>query len=410
MTQDPQWPAPEQQPTAAPSSVPVPPAVPPPGPAVQPGWGPPPAGSQQPGWGPSPSTGQPPAWGGTPNWGSAPAWGGTPNWGSAPNWGLPGASATPRPKPGIIPLRPIALGEIYDGSFQAIRSNPRTMIGLSAIVLACVTAAAALPQALLLRSASGLLADATPTLENTLASLNGSVEASGISAFFTFVAVQLVTAMLVFAVSAAVLGERLHPGEAWRRLRSRSFAVLGLAALQLLVMLLAFVLPWLPGLLITLAGAPLVGIPLAVLGVLGSIALVLFLSARWAFAVPALLLEEQRVVASLRRSFQLVRGSTWRVLGIGLLTQLIIGFGTAIIQTPFGLVGSIFVLTEDTPYASFWGNLGYLLTGGVGQVVAGAVFYPFAAAVTTLLYVDVRMRREGLDVELIRSSEGGPTT
>ena len=37
------------------------------------------------------------------------------------------------------------------------------------------------------------------------------------------------------------------------------------------------------------------------------------------------------------------------------------------------------------------------------------MLYPFTAAVTALLYIDLRMRREGLDVELIRASDAGST-
>jgi hypothetical protein len=36
-------------------------------------------------------------------------------------------------------------------------------------------------------------------------------------------------------------------------------------------------------------------------------------------------------------------------------------------------------------------------------VLAGAVVFPFTAGVAALLYLDLRMRREGLDVDLMRS-------
>ena len=38
------------------------------------------------------------------------------------------------PRPGVIPLRPLSLGEIYDGAFQVMRRNPGSMIGSAAIV------------------------------------------------------------------------------------------------------------------------------------------------------------------------------------------------------------------------------------------------------------------------------------
>src|SRR5918996_5880110 len=40
----------------------------------------------------------------------------------------------PPPRPGIIPLRPLGLGDILDGTVKMIRSNPKATLGLSAIV------------------------------------------------------------------------------------------------------------------------------------------------------------------------------------------------------------------------------------------------------------------------------------
>src|ERR671918_262293 len=37
-------------------------------------------------------------------------------------------------KPGVIPLRPLGVGEILDGAVTTIRRNPGPMLGLSAIV------------------------------------------------------------------------------------------------------------------------------------------------------------------------------------------------------------------------------------------------------------------------------------
>ena len=39
------------------------------------------------------------------------------------------------PKPGVIPLRPIGVGEILDGSFTSIRRNPKATLGIAAVVL-----------------------------------------------------------------------------------------------------------------------------------------------------------------------------------------------------------------------------------------------------------------------------------
>jgi hypothetical protein len=306
-------------------------------------------------------------------------------------------------------LRPLALGEIFDGGFQAIRSNPRTMIGIAAVVLSIVTLLSAVPQAAMLRGVGSMMETTDPTFDDLLNIMNSTLETSLVGTVITVIAINIVTAMLVLAVSTAVLGQRITPAQAWRRVRPRVFAVLGLAIVETLALVGAFLLPVVPGVLVAVAGAVVPGVILAVVGFIGGVALTAFLGTRWSFAAPALLLEEQGVFAAMRRSFRLVRGSFWRVLGISLLAQLLVGVGSAVIQTPFSLVSMLFQ-DADRMYADFWANLGQLTVQGIGQVIAGAVFYPFVAAVTTLLYIDVRMRHEGLDVELLRAAEAGPAT
>jgi hypothetical protein len=50
-----------------------------------------------------------------------------------------------------------------------------------------------------------------------------------------------------------------------------------------------------------------------------------------------------------------------------------------------------------------------ILISAVGGVVAGAVARPISAGVAVLLYVDLRMRREGLDL-VLQTAAGGSST
>ncbi|MFW5899334.1 MAG: hypothetical protein ACOCUN_02570, partial [Jiangellaceae bacterium] len=59
-----------------------------------------------------------------------PAQPGQTGWGTGPGW----TWAAPSVKPGVIPLRPLGVGEILDGAVTTIRRNPGPMLGLLAIV------------------------------------------------------------------------------------------------------------------------------------------------------------------------------------------------------------------------------------------------------------------------------------
>ena len=118
-------------------------------------------------------------------------------------------------------------------------------------------------------------------------------------------------------------------------------------------------------------------------------------------AAPALLLENLAVFPALRRSYQLVRGSFWRVFGIGLLTAVIASVVREVFTLPFAAIGGVFSAFQSDN--SFGSILVQLLISDIGTVLAGAVLFPFNAAVAALLYLDLRMRREGMDVDLMRS-------
>src|SRR4029079_4528506 len=64
-------------------------------------------------------------------------------------------------KPGIVPLRPLTFPDILDGAFKAVRFNPKSMVGLSALVLAAFL----IPSAALGVGATHLLAGALSRLD-----------------------------------------------------------------------------------------------------------------------------------------------------------------------------------------------------------------------------------------------------
>lgn len=362
---------------------------------------------------------QPPAapsgWGQQPQWGGQPTWGGQqPQPGHGPGYGPPpGYGATlARPRPGIVPLRPLGLGEILDGAFQAIRTNPRTMLGISALVMVVVTTIGLVPQFYLMLQLRGLSAidqqaaqfeDLTGPL---LSSLGGLILTTTIKALATTV----LSGLLVVAVGEAVIGRRIAPRALWTRVRSRVPAVIGVSLLSLLIpgaaMIVGIGAALGVGYAGVTAGAPEVAMALVgiTLGAAGFVA-ALWLAMQFALAGPAMLLEQIGVRAALRRSWRLVRGSWWRVFGILMLASIIAGFGAGIVSVPFSQGGSLITLSGDpsTPQA-----LRVLLgtaIGGIGEIIGGTVMTPFSAAVTSLLYIDRRMRSEGLDIELGRAAQ-----
>ena len=208
------------------------------------------------------------------------------------------------------------------------------------------------------------------------------------------------------AVSRSVLGRIATPGEVWERTRGRILPLIGQTLLITLITVIADTIILVIGIVLIAviatsimgpdpgAGAiiatVLVALALTVLVLIAAV----FLIVRLSLAPAALMLENTGVVEGIGRSWALTRGSFWRVLGILALAGLITGLVTGTLSFGLGMVfGIISVgLPATQPFVS---AVTVLLTS-----ILSALVLPFTAAVTALTYIDLRMRTEGLDVEL----------
>ena len=304
-------------------------------------------------------------------------------------------------QPGIVPLRPLGLGEILDGAFRAIRANPRLMFGLSAIVVAVTVAIQSVLQWYLGGLIAGELAGASDVLDpadtGLVETMAPSVGALVTSPLIT-VAITVLTGLLIVSVSRSVIGQRITVGEVWSRSWRRVLLLLAFSAVTTLLILGAW--GGFIALLVLLGSGEQWEAALAT-GLLGGLLLLaatVWFSVRIMLIPATLVLEGTAVTTALGRGWRLTRGSFWRLLGIYLLTSIIVGVVSSLIATPAGFIGA-FVL-RDPLLTSF----GSIVLVGLANVIAYTLTTAFMAAVVALLYIDVRMRREGLDVELARAA------
>ena len=304
----------------------------------------------------------------------------------------------------MIPLRPLGVGEILDGAFASIRRNPKAILGLAAVVMTISAVISAVITRTLLNL--GSLNLPTPGQQLTPAQathLVGRIVAVALPAFgltilLTIIVQAVLAGLLAPIIARGVAGQQISAADAWRITRPRLPSLL----LATLLVLLAGLGPVLIiGVIVGIA--LLAGAPAAVYGgiiLLGLAALVLtiWLSTMLSLVTPVVVLENERPVHALARSWQLVRRSFWRVFGITLLAGIIVAIAGGILQLPFTFFGA--VLGSGT------GGTVILV---IGAIAAGTVTRPITAGVTVLLYVDMRMRKEGLDLALrTASGSGGP--
>ncbi|MQA95963.1 MAG: hypothetical protein GEV11_15405 [Streptosporangiales bacterium] len=369
-----------------------------PGQGQPPGWSPqqpPPYG--QGGWSAPGAPGQPPGPGQPPP-GQPP--GGQP---SGP-YGAPPAWAT-APKPGVIELRPLGLGEMLDGAFNVIRRNPAATLGLSAIVMGITTVLNSLVGVMLLGEAQRMSQLDPEAVEMTdIASMLGRVFTGvAITLVVTLFATLVLTGMLTVVVGRATLGYKISMGDAWRAALPRIGTLLGVSLLVFAGSFAFFIaVIAIFGGLMYAAGpdsgtAAFVGI-LSIFLFPAAFVVMIWLYVGWALSTPAVVLERQGVIAAMKRSFRLVKGSWWRTFGILLLTAILAGLISGILPLPFQGIASIFADPNEPSATGAY--IASIVITTIGSGIAATIATPFQAGVTVLLYVDQRIRKEGLDLAL----------
>jgi len=376
-------------------------APPPAGAAYPPPTAVPPAAAPQP-FGPAYAA---PAYG-APTYG-APQYAPPPGpYGEPHGVGLPGVGgwgAVPlAPKPGVVPLRPLGVGEILDGAISYIRRDPKTVLGISAVISLIIAvvqfgALAATSRSFNLSSGSASFADA-------FASGLGSVSASAVQSLVAWVLGVVATGLLTVVMGQAVLGRRVTASQAWDRTRSRFWPLLGLTLLvsvvEGLLVVVGLGVAVLVGWALTSASTGL-GVGVGILLGIAALVLVVWVSIRLLLAPVALMLEAAGVVTSMRRSWTLVQGAWWRTFGIYLLGSILAGIVSSVLAVPFTLVGAILSLGSLQNGTL---PIGYTLSVSLATLVSSIVVIPFTSGIVSLLYIDRRIRREALDIELARAA------
>ena len=283
-----------------------------------------------------------------------------------PQWEAPEAQAaaagTPtgsRDRP--LPLRQMGIGEIIDAAVKLYRRDFLALIGIVAFVLVPVTFAQFWVTQMMLGPAG-----AVPSNEAAIQLL----AVGGIFFAVQFLIVQpFLVAAVARAASDAYLGEPVGIGRTYRYALSRLPAILWITVLTSVLTIIGFILLIIPGI----------------------IAFV-----RLALAPPVLVVEDVRGTKAVGRSWRLTSGNFWRLLALLILSTLIATVGVLIITIPTEVV------------ALMVGPAGWPISA-LGSTLATVLITPFSMLIIVLFYFDMRIRKEGFDIEVM-AQELAPTS
>jgi hypothetical protein len=286
-----------------------------------------------------------------------------------------------------IPFRPRSASEIVDAAFQLLRGHFGQLAVIAAVVLipsliVSLVNVWTLPPGVVPGSAEAVQATLTGTRMAIAAPL-------GVAAFLWLI---VGFGALVAAAADAYLGRPVQPAAAFRRAFARAGRLIGGHLLTYLVvfgllLVVALAVALGAAVMVPVLGPVLAGLAVAAAFVAGCVWLLLMLS-RYFTITPVLMLEDVGAVAALGRSSALSAGSRGRIVGIAVL---VIAISVVVVMVS----AAVSVALPGNPQlTSVVANLFYV------------PLYPLFTCVMTVLYYDLRIRKEGYDIELMARELG----
>lgn len=336
--------------------------------------------------------------------------------GPNPSAPQPGPAAwTPPPKPGLVPLRQMDLSTILGAAFRTLRRNPRPTFGASILIQGIIwivtNVALFLPWLLSIDRLSqlGNESSSDPVLAGLFAS---TFVNTAVAMLFGIVATSILQGIIVVEVARGTLGEKLPLRSLWQLMKGRILALIGWATISALAFAIAIgVVVVAAILLIASMGSAGTGLAIIVVifGAIGLTVLGAWLGTKLGLVPSALVLERLKIVEAMRRSWQLTTGYFWRVFGITLLVAVILGFASSVITGPVSFIFTFITILIAPTGATVETVVVVQVIGWIVQSLIALVVTSITAIIQTaasaLIYLDLRMRKEGLDIELIRYVE-----
>jgi hypothetical protein len=275
-----------------------------------------------------------------------------------------------------VALRPLRVGETIDVALKLYRSHFSTLVRIVLIVSAPAQILLGLIQASIrtnvdTTSGTGFTSGFDPAT-GTYEEVDGKKLAATMIGFFALLLITLLTSELASgatfrAVGAAYLGEEQDWKTSVRYALKRLKSIVWVTIAKNFIIFCGFIACIVPG---------------------------VYFYAAYGVATPALMLEGVKGRKALRRSKDLVKGRWRPVAGVLLLGSLL----TQIISGGIGALASGVLFTNNE------------IASDVARVIAGiigaALTVPILAAIITVLYIDLRVRKEGLDLELLAETVG----
>ncbi len=268
-------------------------------------------------------------------------------------------------------LRPLSVGETIDAVFTIYRSNFTTLITISGVILVPILLVSGLLQLSfvndMINDVESLSPGQTPNFGDIFNA--GAIFGGFLIGLFTWAAQALASGAVVKAVADTYLGDEPEWQESIRFALTRLGALLAGSFLFGLGVGLGFVFLLIPG---------------------------IFLALSWAVFAPAIVIEGKSGSGGLGRSWELVKGRRWQILGTFIILYIIVAVAGLIIAL---ILGGLLGAGSDGAF-----NFANIIV----NIISGVLTTPLMAIATVVVYFDLRVRKEAFDVALLAGAVGRP--
>lgn len=274
------------------------------------------------------------------------------------------------------------MGQLLDRAIRLYRRNFLKFLGIIAIVQIPVTLLQIISTTLTASNFLEILGTPSTQLpnESTLLTLTGSMLGIFFISIAGFILIQVVgAAALTRAVADSLLGEACDILDAYSKIGASWVRLLG--AFILVAMVNTGLLVWM---LVPCAG-----------WLTGPSMLVFLSSVILPLVVPTVVLEGKSTSQALRRAWDLARRRFWWVLGFTFILYL---FSLLVISGPAALLNMFASSTSAGEPASL--NLVNTVLQSLVTMLFSLLYMPLQLTAFTLMYLDLRVRTEGLDLAL----------
>ncbi|MBC6456777.1 hypothetical protein [Actinomadura sp. HBU206391] len=295
---------------------------------------------------------------------------------------------------GDIPLRPLGTSELLDGAITSIRRNARPVLAVSLAVACVIQVLVTIATYFFIGGDGGDELTPVPVMRT----LGTQLTVGAVGLLLSALGVLVLAGLLGPVMGRTLFGMSTSLREAWSHTRPQLPRLLGVSLIIMAISLLAMTLPLVPFVLLAATDGPAVaGVLAGIVGFPAAIVATLWLYVLFVLAAPAVVMERRGVIDSMRRAHQLVQRKWWRTFGTLFVTALITVFmGFLALRVPFTVVQFAAFGTDPSGVALVLS----LAVDTLGRIIAWTLMSPFDAGVIALFYIDQRMRREGLDLEL----------